>query len=272
MGAFRRLFGALVLVLAGILAPAAASAAGPGITVTFANLAAGKLSITGTASQQGILVTIQGTSFTAMSNAQKQFVFNVVYRTPDCKLTLVTTTGTLPILVGNCGPTGVNPKGTWNATAAYVGDDLTLYLGTTYRALRANKGKRPDLSAADWQVFAARGAPGAPGAKGDKGAPGDAGAFGGSVEREKVCRTPSDYEVTAGPLAYTYTCRTTCLTTEVALLGVTWRVDKVSGAVSAKTNSTISEASQISATFTNDGGPVISISYDQHLVLFCLPL
>jgi hypothetical protein len=253
------------------LAAAPVNAAGPGITVTSAGLSAGKLVITGTAAQ-GVVVTIQGTAFTATANALKQFTFSVVYRTPDCKLTLATNTGTLPILIGNCGPTGVNPKGTWNATAAYAGDDLTLYLGTTYRALRANKGKRPDLSAADWQVFAARGATGAPGAKGDKGDPGDAGALGGLVRREKVCRTVSDYEVKTGPIAYMYTCRTTCLTTEIALLGVTWQSDKVSGAISAKTNAAVSEASQISVTFAHNGGPVASISYDQNLVIFCMPL
>jgi hypothetical protein len=253
------------------LAAAPANAAGPGITVTSASLSAGKLVIT-RAAAQGVVVTIQGTTFTATANALKQFAFSVIYRTPDCKLALVTNAGTLPVLIGNCGPTGVNPKGTWNATAAYVGDDLTLYLGTTYRALRANKSKRPDLSASDWQVFAARGATGAPGAKGDKGDPGDAGAFGGSVRREKVCQTAQDYEVVPGPIAYTYTCRATCLTTEIGLLGVTWQTDKISGLVSAKTNATIAQASQISFTFAHNDGPVASMSYDQHMVIFCMPL
>ncbi len=82
----------------------------PRLTLKVVTLAAGKLVITGTAAAPGVLVKIQGTRFQTRANARKQFSFNVDYRTPNCRITLASPTGTLGLLVSDCGPQGVQGK------------------------------------------------------------------------------------------------------------------------------------------------------------------
>jgi hypothetical protein len=82
----------------------------PRLTLKVVTLAAGKLVITGTAAAPGVLVKIVGTRFQTRANARKQFSFNVDYRTPNCRITLASPTGTLGLLVSDCGPQGVQGK------------------------------------------------------------------------------------------------------------------------------------------------------------------
>jgi hypothetical protein len=152
------------------------------LTLEAAVIQAGKLVIQGTASASGVQVRITGTQFAAVADSQRKFVFEIVYRTPDCRVNLATATGSMDVVIGGCAP-GVIPRGPWAGTARYSGGDLVLFGGTTYRALRANLRKRPDLNTADWQVFAARGASGPQGPSGDAGpagAQGPAGPAGGA--------------------------------------------------------------------------------------------
>jgi hypothetical protein len=106
-----------------------------------------KASITGLTSAPTNTVRIVGTKFTTTSDSLRRFRFLVDYRTPDCKLTLQTVLGSATYLIGNCGPHGLQPRGVWKATQGYLANDTVLLDGTTWRALRANKNKRPGLSA-----------------------------------------------------------------------------------------------------------------------------
>ncbi len=131
-----------------------------GLTLSTAAITQGQLVIKGTAAAANVVVTLDGT-FQATADAQARFSFSLNYRTPDCRVTLKTNTGTLAVLIGQCGP-GTVPRGAWSGTLQYRAGDLALHGGSTYRALRANVGKAPHLNAADWQVFAAKGATGPP--------------------------------------------------------------------------------------------------------------
>src|SRR4051812_16007502 len=121
-----RCLAALFAIFPLVSAASATTTGTSGISVSVVTLAAGKLVITGTASTAGVQVRIQGTSITATADAQKKFSFNVDYRTPDCALTLATSTGTLGVLISDCGP-GTTPRGAWLATARYNAGDLALY-------------------------------------------------------------------------------------------------------------------------------------------------
>ena len=142
-----------------------------GLTLSTAAITQGRLVITGTAASPGTVVALEGTPFRATADAQRRFSFSLDYRTPDCRVTLRTSTGTLAVLIGQCGP-GTVPRGAWSGVAQYRAGDLALYGGSTYRALRANVGKAPALNAADWQLFAARGATGPQGPAGPAGSAG----------------------------------------------------------------------------------------------------
>ena len=149
----------------------------PGISLKTAALVGGKLVISGTASSIGVVVRIRDTAFQAKANAQKTFRFDVLYRTPDCRVTLETSTGALTAMISACAP-GVVPRGAWSASARYAAGDLVLDNGSTFRALRANVGKPPHASRLEWQTFAARGAVGLRGPQGAQGAQGAQGPAG----------------------------------------------------------------------------------------------
>jgi hypothetical protein len=155
-------------------------AGNPQIAVSTAAIAGGRLVIIGTANAAGRQVMIAGTSFRTSANAQKRFSFNIDYRTPDCQVTLQTSTGTLRVMVGSCGPVGVVYRGAWNGTASYVRNDVASLDGSSWIALRTSRNKRPGAaaSAADWQLLAAKGAAGARGAVGVQGPAGPEGPIG----------------------------------------------------------------------------------------------
>src|SRR5688500_15037265 len=79
----------------------------PRLNVTTVELSAGRLVITGTAAQPRAVVRIKGTKLKAVAAANKQFQFNVDYRTADCRVTLATKTGALGLMIGDCGPRGL---------------------------------------------------------------------------------------------------------------------------------------------------------------------
>jgi len=157
---------------------AQAPAVAAGLTVKVATISAGRLVILGTARTPGALVKIDGTTLSAVADAQKVFRFDVNYRTPDCRLTLGTHAGKVSILIGECGPMGVVPRGAWVSNRSYVPNDLVYDGGSTYRALRSNANRRPVTSVADWQMFASHGAAGPAGPKGQAGAQGVQGVAG----------------------------------------------------------------------------------------------
>lgn len=157
-----------------------------GLTVSLVALKAGRLAIAGTASSVGVVVRIAGTAFEATAGTDGRFNFDVDFRTPDCRVTLETGSGALGLLIGNCGP-GTVPRGVWSAQIQYGAGDLVFFSGSTYRGLAGSKGKRPNISAAEWQLFAARGTAGVvgpsgpqgePGVQGEQGLPGPSGSAG----------------------------------------------------------------------------------------------
>jgi hypothetical protein len=211
------------------LGPSAEAAAN--LTIQTATLQSGRLVIVGTAQSAGTVVRIQGTSFQATANAQRQFSFNVVYRTPECIIPLASPTGVLSVLIDRCAP-GLVMRGAWISTAKYLRGDLVLFDGSTWLARRANTGKEPggSTSAGDWQVFAERGptgprgVAGATGPQGEQGpqglrgpqgdegpqglkgntgpegpigpqgAPGASGIFAGAVIEKKTCNTSETFD------------------------------------------------------------------------------
>jgi hypothetical protein len=177
----------LVLVIASMMVLVGEALAGgalpqssvgtPGLTLKTVALEGGKLVISGTARSAGTVVKIRDTAFQARADAQRAFRFEVLHRTPDCRVTLETATGSLTATISACAP-GVVARGPWSASSRYAAGDLALHDGSTYRALRTNAGKPPQTSTVDWQVFAARGAVGLRGPQGAAGPAGPAGAEG----------------------------------------------------------------------------------------------
>ena len=174
MTALRRSF---LAISAASLLLASPSLAATDLTIQTATLQSGRLTITGTAAAAGTVVKIHGTTFQSVANAQKQFSFDIAYRTPDCIIVLTTPTGALSVLVDRCAP-GVLSRGNWISTVQYQRGDLVFLGGSTWLALRANVGKQPGTSSADWLVFAARGPAGPQGVAGPPGLQGAQGTQG----------------------------------------------------------------------------------------------
>ena len=150
------------------------------INLTKAIVEGGRLVVQGTTPTAGALVTLDG-KFSIRSTPTKKFAFSLLYLPTDCFIELKVGTKTDPAAVSSCGPKGVNFVGPWLGTKTYQIDDLVTLDGATWRAKRVNINKRPGLSFADWQIFAAPGAQGPqglPGAAGAAGAEGPAGATG----------------------------------------------------------------------------------------------
>lgn len=227
-----------------LLLLATSASAAPGISVDKATLAGGRLVIEGKAAA-GAKVRIDGTTFEKQAGSNGKFSFNIVYRTPDCQVTLVAASDSLDVLIDRCAP-GLVMRGQWKSGESYLPGDLTLSEGSTWLALQASKGKKPGNSGAgdDWQVFAARGeegprgpqgpqgakgsqgpsgpvgprgvrgddgadgAAGPPGPRGPRGQRGRSGALSTAFVRQKVCdgdELPYDYED-----PYTQICRIAC--------------------------------------------------------------
>lgn len=161
----------------------------PRIEVLSAALSAGRLQINGYATDSTLL-RVQGTTFRLAVAPGRTFAVNLAFRTADCRVVLITDTGSLSVPLGNCAA-GNAPRGAWSATTPYGAGDLVLFQGTAYVALLANEGKRPDLfssspgsnapapaAVAYWDVFAEGGDRGPAGPAGPRGATGIAGLRG----------------------------------------------------------------------------------------------
>jgi hypothetical protein len=149
-----------------------------GVSINRVELVGGRLLVRGTTRRAGEVVRIQGTNFRTTSSTQREFTFYVDHRTRDCRITVATENGALGLIIANCAPEGLRTRGQWSATARYAVDDLTLFGGSTWRAIRANAGRRPKTNSGDWELFAARGAVGPAGARGVTGAEGERGPAG----------------------------------------------------------------------------------------------
>lgn len=77
---------------------------------------------------------------------------------------------------GSTGGTGVNWRGTWNASTAYLLEDAVAYQGSSYIATADTTGSVPPN--APWAVMAAAGATGPPGPQGETGVTGPQGVQG----------------------------------------------------------------------------------------------
>lgn len=64
---------------------------------------------------------------------------------------------------------GLTWQGSWNATVAYQANNTVSYNGSSYLAVKANKGKPPAANASVWALLARGGAPGAAGQSGPPG-------------------------------------------------------------------------------------------------------
>ncbi len=151
------------------------------ITVTSAQVVAGKLKVVGT-SPTGTSVKLDG-SFSAPIGGG-EFSFNIVYLPSDCIVDLTLVGAAAPVVqavVADCGPRGLSPRGTWSAIKTYLENDLTVSLGSSWRAKKnaaVNLNHPPSTSPTFWEKFAAKGATGAQGPAGATGAQGLAGATG----------------------------------------------------------------------------------------------
>ena len=168
---------AALATAAGLAATAVPASAA--ITITKAEIAAGRLVVTGsrTGTAPNIVLDDQFSTGVAGGN----FAFSLLYLPPDCMIDLKGeggTAGTFTALVANCGPRGLSAKGAWSDAADYIENDIVTNGGSSYRAKRANTGKAPASSGNDWEVLAAKGARGIQGATGPAGADGAAGPAG----------------------------------------------------------------------------------------------
>lgn len=94
-----------------------ARAVGAGLDVKVAAISGGRLIISGTAQAANVRIQILNTSFTVRSKADKTFRFEVNFRPDNCKITLQTLLGNLPLTLSSCGPKGATgPRGAKGAT------------------------------------------------------------------------------------------------------------------------------------------------------------
>lgn len=173
--------GLFAVMFAGLWA--SASIASAAITVTKADIAAGRLLVQGSRTGTAPTVSLDG-SFSSSVNANGAFAFSLVYIPADCIIDLTAVGGTggkAQAVISNCGPRGLNAKGAWSSAANYLKDDVVVSAGSSFRAKRANVNKTPGISPNDWEVLAAkgeRGPQGIQGATGSQGAVGPAGPQG----------------------------------------------------------------------------------------------
>ena len=172
----------LQAVLPASLLLLATQAADAAITVTEAQIVAGKLVVKGTSST-GTAVKLDNLTAAAINSATRVFSYNVVYHPGDCVVDLVVVGATAPAVkavVASCGPWGLRARGGWGSAATYYANDLVTYLGSSWRAKATSLNKIPGATGngAYWEKFAAKGAKGATGATGLQGPTGSAGLTG----------------------------------------------------------------------------------------------
>lgn len=151
-----------IVLLAACALPSTANAAPPDVAITEAQIAAGRLVISGKAATAGMKLRLEGkagASFNVVSRFDKSFSLSVVHLPRDCIVSVqkVLPTGQLgepaEAVVANCAPSAIAPRGTWNATAAYETTDVVAYQGSSWLAARDNINEVPGKSES-WQLFA----------------------------------------------------------------------------------------------------------------------
>lgn len=155
----------------------------PDIEVIEAKLDSGRLQIAGYAKRTAT-IRVEGTTFKARADPGKTFIFNLAFRTSDCRVTLTTDTGSLTVPVRGCAR-GTQAQGKWAPGADYREGDVVTFRDSAWVAQRANSGSRPtggDAKAdGDWAIYAeggAKGLAGRQGAAGPKGVRGERGPEG----------------------------------------------------------------------------------------------
>jgi hypothetical protein len=143
---------------------AAPGAAAQDVTIGTAEIAGGRLVVTGVTAAPNTRVRLEGRStsaFNATSNANGAFAFSVVYLPTDCivtlqKLTLPSALGPAnDAVVANCAR-GITPRGAWNPAAEYLANDLVTRDGSTWLARQDNRNVLP-ADGVNWQPFTAAG-------------------------------------------------------------------------------------------------------------------
>lgn len=173
------------VALVALLATATMASASQ-VTITDAKIAAGKLVVSGKTSQANARLRLDrksGAGFNVTSGPDKTFSFGVVYLPKDC---IVSVQEVLPsarmgeqtdLVVANCAPAGISPRGNWSKGLAYDANDLVSFGGSSWLAVQDNINAKPG-AAADWQLFAAKGGAGGDGSAGSNGSAGSAGGVG----------------------------------------------------------------------------------------------
>ena len=139
-----------------------ASAANAEITVTTAEISGGQLVVNGTRTGTGAppQMRLDGLYLTPIASGSGAFSFNLVYIPRDCIATLeaIRTDGgvreALDVVIANCGPAGINPRGEWSSTRTYVENDVVTGGGNAWRAkanAEVNKGKKPINNPDFWE-------------------------------------------------------------------------------------------------------------------------
>jgi hypothetical protein len=176
-----RIIAVLLMPLVGFEGASAAD-----ITVASAKIEAGRLIVAGTTATARMQVRLDGktaAAFNVVSDANRVFGFNLVYRPDDCMVTLQKVTSTtvgapLNALVASCGPRGLFPRGAWASGTSYLTDDLVTWLGSSWRARTISLGKSPSSNPTHWEKFASKGDTGASGPPGVQGPAGPTGPRG----------------------------------------------------------------------------------------------
>jgi len=161
---------------AALIVVSATTAAAADITVSKAEIAAGKLVINGTTAAANAHVRLDGrlgANFNVASDAGRKFRFNLAYVPSDCVVSVQRVAGKAPagvaeeVAVAGCAR-GLTPRGAWNAGTDYSSNDIVTYGATTWLAVHDSTGAKPSAGG-DWQLFAM---------KNDDGSQGSAGADG----------------------------------------------------------------------------------------------
>jgi len=223
----------------------------PGLSIARAEIADGRLHLRGRTAVPGTKVAIAGTRFAQQSDNSGDFRFAVDHRTPDCRVTLRTRTGTLGLMVANCGPRGkagpagkagaVGPRG---ATGPRGPEGPAGAAGATGPAgppgpegprgpagiagLRGAEGQRgPAGVAGPPGPQGVRGVAGPPGPEGPRGPAGVSGAL--AERRSTTCTSGTDY-VAQGSYRF---CVAACTAAEVGLAGWVEWIERDTGQIAA---------------------------------------
>lgn len=226
----------------------------PGLTLSTAALSAGRLVIAGAAAAPGVRVALTGTSFVTTADARKSFRFVLNHRTPDCRATLSTSTGSLNFVIGNCGPSG--PAGAPGPVGA---KGMTGPQGPV-----GSMGPRGSAGA-----IGPAGAQGAPGPRGPMGATGARGpAF--AVRRERFCGLTAAF--TRREEGFNY-CVAACETGEIGVAGNSETVNALRVPVSGHGYAPYFDMRQASARYVVEAAlPDSEIaSMGVRVTVFCAP-